>query len=130
MRKIASLTICFLFVLSFSISAFARSQITPAASDVIKYTEIGFTVSGTVYATVYAEGTADELGFNYIKIIDSAENKVVASKYNSFDKGKVTYSDKVPFTAQKGKTYLAEVKYYVRIGNTSDTRTRTLQSTF
>lgn len=135
MKRVISIILSVLLLVSMFSVAFADSGIAPYASQVIDETTaaIRFT-SGKVYGAgqIRTVATADKLGISLITLYEKngtswTKLTSASSKYGYNSK---SYSYTISAPATEGKTYKVTVSFYGKIGSLTDTHTQSQTSTY
>lgn len=135
MKRVVSLLLATLLLVSMFSFAFADSGITPYASQVISETTAAIRFSGS---TVYGGGqiksvsTADQLGISSIVLYEKVNGSwtKIASAYSKYGYGVSNYSYSVSADATEGNEYKVTITFYGKIGSLTDTHTQSQTSTY
>lgn len=135
MKRIISLTMVIVFLVSISSVAFAASGITPYASQI--FSQLGSHISysgGKVLgvASVNAWVVADKLGMSSIALYEGTSSggwSKIASASGKYGYDTRSYNYTISANATTGKEYKFVVTFYGKDGSVTDSLTHTKYST-
>ena len=136
MKRVTFIVICIMLIFSICATAFADSNMSSRASQVIDETTIAIRFSG---GKVYGAGniktvaTADKVGISAMALYEENASggwTRIASASSKYGYNTNDYSHTISAAATAGKEYKLVVSFYGKIGSLTDTLTKTKYSTY